>query len=206
MSQSKLTCLSGEIVMWITNIVAVTACGIWLLCSHAAALADVALTGRVVDDKTGRSVAARLYIESVEGRARFAASVGGSAIRYRKQRGRLSSENHTSLSAHPFTLNVPPGEYVITVERGKEYVTWQKTVVVKDRPVDVPIRLRRWIDMAALGWYSGDTHVHRTLEELPLVMQSEDLNVALPLTDWVTSGHQPPRSSGDPVSAKLIIV
>lgn len=27
--------------------------------------------------------------------------------------------------------------------------------------------LNRWIDVAALGWYLGETHVHRGLEELP---------------------------------------
>ena len=38
------------------------------------------------------------------------------------------------------------------------------------QPLEVEFKLRRWIDMGELGWYSGDTHVHRTLEELPNCM------------------------------------
>ena len=56
----------------------------------------------------------------------------------------------------------------------------------------VELRLRRWIDMAERGWYSGDTHTHRTLAELPNVMLAEDLNVAFPLLDWVREAFVPP--------------
>ena len=50
--------------------------------------------------------------------------------------------------------------------------------------------------MNALGWYSGETHVHRQVKDLPNLMQAEHLNVALPLTYWVTSSDTPP-SQGD---------
>ena len=46
--------------------------------------------------------------------------------------------------------------------------------------------------MAERGWYSGDTHTHRTLAELPNVMLAEDLNVAFPLLDWVREAFVPP--------------
>ncbi len=49
---------------------------------------------------------------------------------------------------------------------------------------------------AASGWYSGDTHLHRTVDELRNVLLAEDLNVALPLTSWVTFANKPP-ASGD---------
>ena len=45
--------------------------------------------------------------------------------------------------------------------------------------------------MAARGWYSGDTHTHRTLDELPNVMLAEDLNVAFPLTRLGPRGVRP---------------
>ncbi|MGE3822134.1 MAG: CehA/McbA family metallohydrolase, partial [Isosphaeraceae bacterium] len=54
------------------------------------------------------------------------------------------------------------------------------------------VKLRRWIDMADRGWYSGDTHTHRSLDELPNVMRAEDLNVAFPLLDWVREAFVPP--------------
>ncbi|MGC8638847.1 MAG: CehA/McbA family metallohydrolase, partial [Isosphaeraceae bacterium] len=53
----------------------------------------------------------------------------------------------------------------------------------------------RWVNLAARGWYSGETHVHRGLEELPNVMRAEDLNVAFPVTFWTTSSDQPPTTA-----------
>jgi hypothetical protein len=52
------------------------------------------------------------------------------------------------------------------------------------------------VNMAARGWFSGDTHVHRSLDELPNLVLAEDLNVAFPLSYWVTKGFAPP-SAGD---------
>ena len=86
----------------------------------------------------------------------------------------------------------PPGRYTVTVERGKEYHPERREVTVGDEPVELTVRLRRWIDMAERGWYSGDTHTHRTLAELPNVMLAEDLNVAFPLLDWVREAFVPP--------------
>jgi hypothetical protein len=53
--------------------------------------------------------------------------------------------------------------------------------------------MQRWINMAQRGWYSGETHVHRSLKELPNVMLAEDLNVAFPLAYWVTEAFTVPR-------------
>ena len=99
---------------------------------------------------------------------------------------------HVTLSAHPFVVRLPPGRYTLTAERGKEYHPERREVTVGDEPVDLTVRLRRWIDAAARGWYSGDTHTHRTPAELPNVMLAEDLNVALPLTDWVREAFVTP--------------
>ena len=62
-------------------------------------------------------------------------------------------------------------------------------------PVDLRFKLRRWIDMAARGWYSGETHVHRSAEELPNLMLAEDLNVAFPLSYWVTEAFASPKTA-----------
>jgi hypothetical protein len=59
------------------------------------------------------------------------------------------------------TIRLPPGEFTITSGRGPEYIPETRTVAIKSgqaAPVDV--RLRRWIDPPALGWYSGDHHIH----------------------------------------------
>ncbi len=182
------------------------------------------LHGRIVDAESGKLLPARLYIKSLgpDGKWLFAksAAADGSAVEYRKERSAQSIEMHTTLSAHEFTTELPPGKYTLTAERGKEYFTEAKTVEVGEKEVAVELRLRRWSDMAARGWYSGDTHVHRSLEELPNVVLAEDLNVALPLTYWVTTSDtlpaktvpgqrkpgQPDAPARDDVKAELIRV
>jgi len=188
------------------------ALALWTSLTIAAGVSHAAtLSGSIVDDQTGQPLAARLYIRSDKGEWFFATSSdpAGKAVPYKKQRGQNSVEMHTALSAHPFQAELPPGKYTLTVERGKEYLPAQQTVENGDKPVSVEIKLHRWIDMASRGWYSGDTHVHRPLEELPTAMLADDLNIALPLTYWVTKSDTPP-AQGDknlpPVEAKVIEV
>jgi len=157
----------------------------------------VELRGEIVDADTGKPLPARLYIQSAEGSWHTARSAddAGSAIAYRKERG-TSVEVHTSLSAHAFRAELPPGKYTLTAERGKEYLTATAEVELTDKPAKVTLKLERWSDMASLNWYSGETHVHRGLDELPTLLLAEDLNVALPLTYWVTRSGVP-ASRGD---------
>jgi hypothetical protein len=171
------------------------------------------LTGSVVDAGTGEPVAARLYIEGADGRLHHAraATTDGSAVPYRVQRGPASVEVHTSLSAHPFAAELPPGRYTLTAERGKEY--HPETIKVdleSGKTREVTIRLRRWTNMASRGWFSGETHVHRTVSDLPVLMLAEDLNVAFPLTAWVTDSRAAPavenKNPGPVPPARLIEV
>jgi hypothetical protein len=158
----------------------------------------VRLRGEVLDANTGKPLPARVYVVGADGTWHFARSEAkdGSAVAYRKKRDPKSIEMHTTLSAHPFVLDLPPRKYTLTVERGKEYLPEVRTVTVGFEPVKETFRLKRWTDMASLGWYSGETHVHRSLEELPNVMLAEDLNVAFPLLYWVTEAFAAPRTSG----------
>lgn len=60
-----------------------------------------------------------------------------------------------------FTATLPPGRYQVEAHHGMEYEP--QSLRFEIRPGDaapVAVRLRRWIDMNATGWYSGDTHVH----------------------------------------------
>jgi hypothetical protein len=163
----------------------------------AAAAEDlVRLEGKIVDAATGAPLPARLHVDGAN-KSYIARSAAGSAVPYEKKRGD-SSEVHATLSAHPFAVDLPPGSYALTAERGKEYFPERVFVEVKAgaAPAPVTIQLRRWIDMAKLGWYSGDTHVHRSLAELPNLLLAEDLNIAFPLVHWVTQAFAPP-SRGD---------
>jgi hypothetical protein len=59
-------------------------------------------------------------------------------------------------------VQLPPGKYNVSFTRGPEYVTQDIELVipsgVKEQTVD--FQLKRWINMAELGWYSADHHVH----------------------------------------------
>jgi len=171
------------------------------------AVDSVRLEGRVVDADSGAPLPSRLYVQGDDGQWRLArsASAEGSAVPYEKRRGE-SVEVHTTLSAHPFALDLPAGRYTLTAERGKECFTATVEVTISPdgevSPATPTLRLKRWIDMAALGWYSGDTHVHRGLQELPNVLLAEDLNVAFPLLYWVTKAFVPPALGDKSVKAE----
>src|SRR5262245_27017755 len=157
------------------------------------------IRGEVTDSATGLPIPCRIYIEGADGTWHFPKSEApaGSAVEYRKQRPGTppSVEMHTTLSAHPFVVTLPPGRYTVTVERGKEYLPDTRVVTVGQEPIDLRFPLRRWIDMAALGWYSGETHVHRSAEELPNLVLAEDLNVTFPLSYWVTAAFTSPKTA-----------
>lgn len=171
--------------------------------------------GEIVDAASGDPLAARLYIESSDGKWFHAESQSdeGSAMPYSKIKSDDVSETHTSLSAHPFVAALPPGNYTVRAARGKEYREATVEITVGSNsvsPAGIILKLERWIDMASLGWYSGETHVHRSLDELPNLVIAEDLNVALPLTAWVKDSLRTPakhNENRDPMPpAKLIEV
>ena len=83
------------------------------------------------------------------------------------------------------TLELPPGRYSYEVERGPEYEQRTGSFVVKKGEITkVPVVLERLVNLSADGWWSGDLHVHRSLEDIELLMQAEDLHVAPVITWW----------------------
>jgi len=56
---------------------------------------------------------------------------------------------------------LPPGEFEATFTRGPEYVILKRSINVPNKEEHrESFRLKRWINLAKLGWYSGDHHVH----------------------------------------------
>ena len=161
------------------------------------------LTGYVLDEATALPLPARVYLQSEAGEWLFVESAAreGSALPYAEQWVPMpgSIDRHTTISAHPFRARLKPGRYAVTVERGKEYLPLVADVVVEGSPVKQVFGLRRWIDMASRGWYSGETHVHRRIVELPNVQLAEDLNVSFPVTFWTTKAYTPPGLEPSPL-------
>lgn len=95
-----------------------------------------------------------------------------------------------------FEIRLPPGSYTLAVERGPEYIPVRELIPARDGQ-DKALRVapRRWIDMNRLGWYSGDLHNHRKLDDMPVLLLAEDLNITPTLTDWIwedRSNSKPP--------------
>lgn len=171
----------------------------------AAPAPTLTVIGEVIDDGTSRPVPARLYVWDKNGRWYFprSASAKGTAIRYERRNGANTNavEMHTTLSADPFVLELPSGSYTFQVERGKECRPFVRRIEIElkdgmtNEPVHLKFPLRRWIRMDEEGWFSGDTHAHRDLAELPNVMLAEDVNVVWPMTYWTTVDSVPPSKS-----------
>jgi hypothetical protein len=63
-------------------------------------------------------------------------------------------------SSNSFEIRMPSGETTIQATRGLEYELTHEVINLEKAPSDVTMRLKRWIDMASLGWYSSDAHIH----------------------------------------------
>jgi hypothetical protein len=61
----------------------------------------------------------------------------------------------------PFSMQLAPGEWEVTVRRGVEHeVVNDAFTLAPGQAIDRQYTVRRWVDMPARGWYSGDDHVH----------------------------------------------
>ncbi len=58
------------------------------------------------------------------------------------------------------SVRLPRGRFTIEVTRGPEYLPQTGTVTMSGEPQAFTVDLRRWIDPAARGWWSGDHHIH----------------------------------------------
>jgi hypothetical protein len=84
-----------------------------------------------------------------------------------------------------FRMSLPEGEYQLVVGKGPEYQPERQTLRVRaGQLARVQVSLRRWIDMPARGWVSGDGHVHfsrrdeRANRPLMTWIQAEDVHIA----------------------------
>ncbi len=122
----------------------------------------------------------RIYLTNAKGELHIPAD---SAV-YKK-----GKEEHFSI-ARTFTIELPPGPYTLTAEKGPEYqpFTTRFTLAESQTHTIEPILPHR-IPMNRRGWYSADLHNHRKLEDMPLILLTEDLNFAPTLTDWIWEGR-----------------
>ncbi|MFC4871027.1 CehA/McbA family metallohydrolase [Negadavirga shengliensis] len=59
-------------------------------------------------------------------------------------------------------IYLPPGKFQVVYGKGPEYHIQHKEIIVPEKidAMEVDFSLKRWINMASLGWFSGDHHIH----------------------------------------------
>ncbi len=136
------------------------------------------LTARVLGPE-GEPISARVYLSASDGR--------GYAPEGSYHRVISVTETHYFHTAGTFEVDVPAGPVTVEVMRGHEFVPVSAEVTVPaGGSARLELQLERLVDLPALGWYSGDTHLHDlhqgrfglSHEDFFLQTESEDLHVA----------------------------
>ena len=73
---------------------------------------------------------------------------------------------------------LPRGDVIVDVARGFEYEPLRTKVAIEPGQSELTLRIKRWTNMNAQRWFSGDSHVHFLSSQGALTeAQGEDLNV-----------------------------
>lgn len=83
--------------------------------------------------------------------------------------------------------NLPKGKYQIIISKGLEYKPYKKDIVIKEKELNLNVNIEKVYDMQAVGWYSGDAHLHSQFsdgaQKFPQVVlgaKAEGLNWIVP--------------------------
>jgi hypothetical protein len=144
----------------------------------------------IKDERTGNPVASRVSVRNETGQS-FPPQghMRNISTAWREDLGgNVVVDGKTFAYVDPqFILPLPEGKYEMEVVRGMEYEPQTLRFAVSAEKVpELEVRLRRWTEMAAHGWYSGDTHVHFLDPQSALLETAgEDLHVVNILaTKW----------------------
>jgi hypothetical protein len=111
---------------------------------------------------------------------------------------------------HGDIILLPAGKYQVTYTRGPEYLVLKRDIdVPTDGPHTERFRMKRWVNLADAGWFSGDHHVHAagcahyssptqgvTPADMMRHIVGEDLNVGCVLTWGPCWYHQKQHFDG----------
>ncbi len=117
----------------------------------------------VVDDESGRQLAAGFQLE-IDGSRFTPEAIGPRGLRLvvrhhkKDQRAVGMYVRGTGTAVVPLPDGATGG--AILVSHGYEYLAARTPFVVEGQQTRLTIRLRRWIDLQARGWYGADAHLH----------------------------------------------
>lgn len=125
----------------------------------------------VVDAATGKPFPARIHLKNTAAKPVHPAG-------FPSHRGHFVCDGIAK-------LELPPGDYTCEAEHGPEFSLAKGAfTVTADQPVSLRLKLERQVNLAREGWWSGDLHVHRLLEDIELLMRADDLHIAPVITWW----------------------
>jgi hypothetical protein len=83
------------------------------------------------------------------------------------------------------TVDLPAGPVSYEIERGPEYIPVRGRIEVRDDQANrIEGKLSRIVEMSKHGWWSGETHIHRPVKDVELLMLAEDLHIGPVMTWW----------------------
>lgn len=107
---------------------------------------ETLVKGEVLDAATGRPVTARIQVQDEHGgwHRPFTTAIPSSPDRQAKANGAdpNAAVVTAALSAETFSVFLAPGRYIVTIERGKEYLPLRREVVVGREPLELKFPLR----------------------------------------------------------------
>lgn len=141
------------------------------------------LTLTVVDKDTGKPIACRMHL------------VGPKKKPFKPEKVPYWYDHF--VVPGKIVLKLPIGNYTFVIERGPEYLDRDGYFTINHFADDsTQVDLRRFIDMSADGWWSGDLDVRRPARDIELLMMADDLHVA-EIISWQNDknlgGNQVPK-------------
>ena len=125
----------------------------------------------VVDRETRQPIACRMHLKDAAGKPRKAK--------------RMPFWHDHFVFPGKIILKLPVGNYTFEMERGPEYLVRSGDFQIENFADDAKeVDMRRFVDMSAHGWWSGDLHVRRPVGHIELLMAADDLHVAQVVTWW----------------------
>lgn len=139
---------------------------------------------KVVDGESGELLAARMHLRNAKGKP-----VKPPRVPY--------WHDHFAFDGR-ILLDLPNGNYEFDLERGPEYRVVSGYFTIDPGANDSKVvELKRFVNMKKEGWYSGDLHIRRAPQDVPLLMLADDLHIAPVATWWNDKdeyqGKTPPK-------------
>src|SRR5262245_17499261 len=126
---------------------------------------------RAVNKETGQPVAARMHLKDQRGKP-----VKPPKVPY---------WNDHFVFDGVIALELPLGTYTFELECGPEFKLNTGYFTLERNANDTKtIEVQRFVDMKKEGWWSGELHIHRPVEEVELHMRAEDLHIGPVMTWW----------------------